>query len=632
MSRKAILAILVGLAAALACAAPAAAQLGPAVPIPDDMGTTSPEFIGERATPRPITGVRPVPEHPFMASNGRSNLHVDAYATDVNEWIGPLGGEMEKASNGQRAECASHTFDSKGRLITVCVGLAAPRLELMDPVTLDVLALMPLPPREAGGGNPFTEFGGGGYFYLDHQDRAVIPTTDRHVFVVETVETDSGPQFKQVDDYDLNPVLAEGDVIVSALPDFSGNIWFAARSGVVGFVDPADGSLHPLETGEGITNSFALDETGGVYVVTDRAMYRFDVGSDGEPTQSWREVYPNNGEMKPGQVDDGSGTTPSLMGSEFVAINDNTDPMSVIVYKRRKGVSGERQVCSQPVFPEGQSATDNSLIVTETSIVVENNFGYEGPQTTQGGGTTAPGIARIDLDQSPNGCSIVWESDVNSPTVVPKLSLANGLVYVYAKKPEVTDPWYLTAIDFRSGETVYQRLSGSGLGYNNNYAPLTVGPDGSMYIGVLDGIVRLADEGPAPGVGGGGGGSGGGDGGPGGDTGSCGDPVRGTGKSDRLVGDSGSDGFRGRGGNDTLLGRAGDDCLRCGAGADKIAGSKGRDAIDGGGGIDDIRGGPDRDGIRGGSGGDSIRGGGANDRLAGKDGRDVIRGGGGNDR
>ena len=35
-----------------------------------------------------------------------------------------------------------------------------------------------------GGGNVFNDFAGGGYFYLDERDRAVIPTTTRHLYVV----------------------------------------------------------------------------------------------------------------------------------------------------------------------------------------------------------------------------------------------------------------------------------------------------------------------------------------------------------------------------------------------------------------------------------------------------------------
>jgi hypothetical protein len=185
------------------------------------------------------------------------------------------------------------------------------------------------------------------------------------------------------------------------------------------------------------------------------------------------------------------------MGRDYVAITDNADPMDVVVYKRGKEVAGSRFVCSQPVFRPGAGATDNSLIGTARSMVVENNYGYAGPQTTEGG-STEPGVERVDIDADGSGCHTVWRSQERSPTVVPKLSLENGLVYVYTKEPDPQrdDPWYLTALDFRTGRTVWKRLSGRGLGFNNNYAPVTLGPDGTAYVGVLGGIVALRDRTP----------------------------------------------------------------------------------------------------------------------------------------
>ena len=57
------------------------------------------------------------------------------------------------------------------------------------------------------------------------------------------------------------------------------------------------------------------------------------------------------------------------------------------------------------------------------------------------------------------------------------------------------DPWYLTALDARTGERVWSVFTGVGLGYNNNYAPITLGPDGTAYIGVLGGLVAVRDTG-----------------------------------------------------------------------------------------------------------------------------------------
>ena len=107
-----------------------------------------------------------------------------------------------------------------------------------------------------------------------------------------------------------------------------------------------------------------------------------------------------------------------------MSITDNADPMDVVVYKRARTVSGSRLVCTQPVFTKGASDTDQSLIGTDTSMVVENNYGYSGPSATQNGGTTAPGLARVDIDADGNGCHTVWTSQERAPSVVPKLSLA----------------------------------------------------------------------------------------------------------------------------------------------------------------------------------------------------------------
>jgi hypothetical protein len=450
--------------------------------------------VGAAWAPQPLSllDAPTPPRHPFMAPNDRSNLHDDAYQTDTANGPGPLGRNTERISSSNLGVCGSVTFDSKGRIVTVCVGAARPTLKLLDPRTLDQLASYDPPPRQSPPLNLFQDFTGGGYFYLDQRDRAILPTTTRHIYVVgQTAE----PAFRLERDYDVSATLASDDKIVSALPDWSGRIWFATVRGVVGVVDPATGATKVHDTKEPIGNSHAVDETGGVYIVTDGALYRFDADPSGAPRVTWRQPYPNIGEVKPGQTERGSGTTPTLMGRDYVSITDNADPMNVVVYRRAKTVTGSRLVCSQPVFQRGAGSTDNSLIGTATSMVVENNYGYTGPSATTGG-TTAPGVERVDIDADGRGCHTVWRSQERSPSVVPKLSLENGLVYLYTKEadPNGDDPWYLTAVDFRTGRTVWKRLAGRGLGFNNNYAPVTLGPEGTAYVGALGGIVALRDK------------------------------------------------------------------------------------------------------------------------------------------
>src|SRR5439155_18576231 len=120
-----------------------------------------------------------------------------------------------------------------------------------------------------------------------------------------------GPGRAFDNDYDLSGAIAVADKGFSALPDWSGRYWFVTSHAVVGTVNPANGAIHSMQlAGEDVENSFAIDESGGVYIVTNRALYRFDPGPAGQPTIAWREPDPNAGFEKPGQGDTGSGTPP----------------------------------------------------------------------------------------------------------------------------------------------------------------------------------------------------------------------------------------------------------------------------------------------------------------------------------
>lgn len=501
-------------AAAAALLLPALPASG--VPIPEDPGSeTVVPYFGSPSRATPLPG-RFAPRHPYMAANGRSNLHDDAYQSDAGPVPGPLGRSPEVVSTLFSQECASVTFDRRGRLLTVCVGLETVDLRMLDPETLDVLAEYPLPPRRPST-EPFTSFGGGGYFYLDHRDRVVVPTSAGTIQVVATTGTADAPAFTLRQEYDVSDEVGDSPIL-SALPDWDGRVWFVSGAGVVGTVDPRTGRVRARDLEEGIGNSIAVDETGGVFVVTDKALYRFDATRRGGPGVSWRKRYDAGDRQKPGQTQPGSGTTPTVVdrgGRKFVAITDNADPrMHVLVFRAGKAGPGRRPVCSEPVFGKRRSSTDNSLIAFGRSLVVENNYGYTGPRETPPDGdparntpTTRPGVTRVVVDYRRGGCRKAWTSRVRVPSSVSKASTATGLVYVYehpaagevrytdGEEPATgpQDPWYLTALDARTGRREWSVLTGTGLGYNNNYAPITLGPDGTAYIGVLGGLVAVRD-------------------------------------------------------------------------------------------------------------------------------------------
>lgn len=488
----------------------------PAQPIPQDESYASitedmkfirnPDFVEGYENPLPHLSI---PQNPFMAPNGKSNMHNDAYMTDTYEVSGPVGLDSEVVSMYRGyAECATVTFDSEGRIWTVCTNISGPVLLLLDPYTLNELASYPLPQRhsnwESDPIGPMQDTSGGAYFCLDDRDRAIVSTHNHSIQIIEY----EGGEFRLAEEYDIESYVVskeppEWDKIGAALPGWDGRLWFVTRYGVVGTVDKDSGAVHTIElAGEEIQNSFTVGED-GVYIVSDYALYRFHADNEGRPVQDWRTEYDRGTRVKPGMINQGSGTTPNLFG-DMVAIADNADPrMNIIFLRRSDGV----EVCSIPVFGDNASCTENALIGlaregengTEYSIIVENNYGYEHLFIPTGGTSIVGGVTRVDAIPDGSGgytCVEVWASPEISLTTVPKMSLATGLIYLYTKYPreDGIDAWYFTAVDFEIGETVWRVLTGTGQGYNNNYAPIILGPQGgTAYVGTLNGLIAVRD-------------------------------------------------------------------------------------------------------------------------------------------
>ena len=439
-------------------------------------------------------GAYDVPQHPFLASNGASNIHNDGYMTDTYAWAGPTdlaALQVVRASLG--GECASVTFDAAGRLITVCISITGTKeLVSLDPHTLERVATYALPSGPGG-----TGFSGGGYFALDDQGRAVIPTSDGRVLTV-ALDAD-GRAFTLASELDLyadaigEPLVADDGGIESVLPDWSGRLWFVTEEGAVGYVDPATALAKVLRLpDEAIGNSFAVDDTGGVFVVTDHALYRFDVGADGAILTTWREAYDRGTRLKSGQVNFGSGTTPTLLDDDLIAITDNAEPrMNVLVYDRRAEVTAPRLRCQVPVFDDGASATDNSLIAFERSFVVENNAGYGALTDVAGEGVTHPGVSRVVVGES--DCAVTWTAPIAAPSVVPKFSYATRLVYTYEKR---AGGWDVVALDADDGAERSRAQVGAAFDANNNWAPVTIAQDGTLYVGTVLGLSALVEAAP----------------------------------------------------------------------------------------------------------------------------------------
>ena len=485
-----------------------------AVGLPAQGGPTSPPFVGGPAVSQPLPGGH-LPRHPFMSSAGANSMHGDAYASDTHPFPGPLG-RSPKVVRANKNTCAAMTFTARGLGIVQCGGVQNFTMRLIDPMTLADLATYNLPARPSTFRAVFNaDFdaiysdSSGAYFYLDERDRFVVADAGQHVQRVAHVRgADGSWSFVKDGDWDLSPHLpndcegpsnprpsGECDAVSAILPDWDGRMWWVTRKGRIGTINPATGAIRVLRLpGEEIQNSHAVGED-GVYVVSDRALYQLRAAADGSPRVVWREAYDRGTGRKPGQINQGSGTTPTLLGRDYVAITDNADErMHVLVYRR--GSAGRRLVCAVPVFGKGASATENSLVGWDGGLVVENNYGYRDPRPVQGRAGVAGGLARIDVLPGGSGCRTRWTSSERSPSVVPKLSRGNGLLYVYTHEEAASgfgDAWYFTAIDYRTGRTVYKVHIGDGPVNDNAFLPITIGPDRSAYVGLLGALVAVRD-------------------------------------------------------------------------------------------------------------------------------------------
>ena len=514
-------ALLVGLTLLLAeaCSAERPPQGVPAEPIPNGLFHRLVPEVDKFIRYRPVDfstpiAHAPIPQHPFMASNAGSNMHNDAYMSDTYAANGPLGLDPQVRSRTQGfGGYGTVTYDRDGRLIGVYSNGRKFQLELIDPYTLEELASYDLPPRPwcfpLQGVMPWEYIGAGMYFYLDSGYRAIVPTTVNTVQVVQVPKAGAGGEFELLREYDLTKHIVpvpwhRQDSVAWVLPDWSGEAyWYATTAGMVGTVDVDSGLVRALRLEEEIIeNSFAVGED-GVFILSDHALYRLGRDRDGNITVDWRLEYDRGAQAKPGVITRGSGTSVTLVGGPrgFVAITDNAEPRIHLMFVRR---SDGALACSTPLFEEGRSATDITVIGLEQadeggtgtgvySAIAENNWGrHRFPRARP-----EPGITRVDLTRLADGsygCEDVWTSDEKNIGVF-KLSLGNGLVYLYFREDSfLSTRWYLTAVDFATGETVYKSLVGTGLRYNNWAGSLFLHPDGGMaYSTTIFGLVMMRD-------------------------------------------------------------------------------------------------------------------------------------------
>ncbi len=525
------------LSAEMSLPAYAADSIEPIEPGPE---TVLPDYIGApaKAHPSPNTGV---PQNPLLWPNPFNSVHMDTWNSDVVDIAGPLGRDpvafsstlVDARQNVDSIEfqCVFMTYTSRGRMITSCFGIDEASVLLLNPETLEVYDhydLPVVPPEQAP--SLFDAQGLNGlsasYLFFDKNEHVYNAVKDENginkIIVLVEGGTEANPTLEldqENPEYDMSKWVSANNRLVGLALDWEGRIWFYLSGmaatptspgipGAVGVFYPAqypDNSAVQFyqfqDTDEQIRNTMAITKT-GVYVVTSKMMYRFRLDEEGKPQIVWGEPYDNVGYAKPGSYNAGSGTSPTILGEgKYVAITDNAEPyMQVVVYRTTEVdlPPEERVVCEMPVFQYAAGgALDNSLLGSRLSLIVENNYGYVYDLENMTVTESEPGFERIDIDPNGRGCTKVWINSEIVSTASAKLSTRTGLIYTYSRKyDDLNQVWayYWTALDFQTGEVVWEKLAGTGHEKFETFWPaLYVGPDETLYVGLFGGLAAMRD-------------------------------------------------------------------------------------------------------------------------------------------
>ncbi|SEB83625.1 hypothetical protein SAMN04489844_1160 [Nocardioides exalbidus] len=432
------------------------------LPIPPAPGVMAgPSYAGRPASARPV------------AAEVVTNPHVAA--PDSTTRPGPLGLQPEVETSWLGLQrCGRILPTSRDALVALCTGRSGESLRVVDPASMRPTATRDLPAPGKGG---CTTTG----FYLDDADRAVVATADRQVVVVPTAPSGKDAEVDLTTElgWDLKPWIPYGDCVVDVVPDWPGRLWWVSRAGLVGTITPETGAVEVLDLDEAVAHGLAVDGQ-GVYVVTDAALHRLEAGADGVPRDAWRT-----------ETAGPSGSAPVLVDGGIVAVTDEDDDQLGVVFVARATGEG---VCRQAVFEKGHGATGSDLAPVGSGVVVTNNDDYSSPRSTLLGFTSSPGIARVDLVDG--GCVVQWTNEAASPGSGVTASWPQGLVYAWTKRPSFTgvSAWYLTAIDVASGRSMWSVRTGTGLLAGSDGSTITLGADGSAWLGTLAGLVRVRDR------------------------------------------------------------------------------------------------------------------------------------------
>lgn len=371
----------------------------------------------------------------------------------------------------------------------------------------------------------------GAYSLVDSDGTFFAPHGNKLEAYRDSIKDDPSSPIKLWKSFELP--TAEDDLIVGINLTYDGRLILATQSGLIVALsrDLADPAYLQLPVSSPISNSIAIDETGGVFVVKSDTVVRIqwdaDKAGDERLALQWAVPYKSVDEKMKGRLGAGSGTSPSLMGTgdqdKFIVIGDGQKQMHLVLIWRGdipedwEGLPGlDRRIAAEvPVTfghdDEPKSTTEQSLTVRGYGVAaVSNLYGHIPPFRKRlakrvFGNETFRTIYRSNYESvAPYGAEkFVWNpktrrmtsswanSSISMPNGIPTMSEATGLFYCIGQRET---NWTLEAVDWYTGESVFHQRLSRHFRYNSFYAATQIGPSSSIITGMYGGVMKFADH------------------------------------------------------------------------------------------------------------------------------------------
>jgi hypothetical protein len=347
----------------------------------------------------------------------------------------------------------------------------------------------------------------GAYAFLDPQGTFFVPFGNTIVAVRDQQPSQLSARDSAIIKVgEFSPPLNAGDIIVGMNITYNGYLAYATQQGQVGIVSRefANGTTAKTQVQiqlpgtQQVRNSIAVDEQGGIYIVSNTFMNRVQwtgttlsvQGADG----AWRASYTGN--------TNGSGSTPTLMGTptdldQLVVITDGQLPMNLVAFWRNRiptdavplAGKDKRIAAEVPVsFGDRNAQSQQSVVVGGYGAVVVNNNPQKGSATA----TRPPyGIQKFQWDPTRNTLSSAWvNTQLSFPNGIPALSLSSNLVYAVGYRVQ-QNSWTAEAVDWTTGQSVFSKPLGVGPSANSLYAGMSITDGRSLITGSASGIYYL---------------------------------------------------------------------------------------------------------------------------------------------